>query len=645
MIFRRFFIALIILAFGLISVGGSAYGSSQATSMTTLEGIFTVVWGDGEPGSGGIQTDYFLTTDQNETVQLVISPDLLFSLGGAVNINQKKVAVEGAWLGEEKLFQAYSISMLKGQEIGIQGVYGPQPWISIMCKFADIPDAPRNLAYFQGMFSSAYPGLDHYWRQLSYNLANLQGSGAAGWFTMPHPRSYYLPGGSLNFGAAANDCTAAADPYVNFAPYIGVNLMFNDVLDGYAWGGSWYLCLDGNCGYWSVTWEPPWGYENVSVIAHEEGHGFGLPHSSGDYDRTYDNEWDVMSDSWAPCYRGGDDPTYGCVGQHTIAYHKDLLGWIRPSRLYTATPGSSQTITLERLAIPKTSNYLAAFVPIPGLQGQFYTVEARQLKGYDAYNPGSAVIIHRVNPNWQNPAHVIDIDGNGNTGDAGAMWLPGEAFSDIAHKIQITVLSATPTGFVVKINTNFIPLAGVVIAGPTQGQTCTDYTFTATVNPSTVSTPITYLWEADGQDPITHTGGITDSVVYRWGEVGMQVVNVTASNDSGQVSSWQDVYINAYKPCLDLTGPQIGWLGSTLTFTATTTPLTSTLPLTYTWVVEGQSTITHTNGLTDSSSYAWLTSGLYDLNVTASGHDGVASDTVSVLIIIQRLFLPLTTRH
>jgi hypothetical protein len=139
----------------------------------------------------------------------------------------------------------------------------------------------------------------------------------------------------MNWEAAAQDCTGVANPTVNFSPYIGINLMFNDVLDCCAWGGGWYGCLDGICKVWSMTWEPPWGYENVGVIAHETGHGFGLPHSSGNYGQTYDNQWDLMSDLWSPCGRGATDPVYGCLGQHTISYHKDLLGWIEPAQMST----------------------------------------------------------------------------------------------------------------------------------------------------------------------------------------------------------------------------------------------------------------------------------------------------------------------
>ena len=151
-------------------------------------------------------------------------------------------------------------------------------------------------------------------------------------------------------------------------------MMFNDELDGFAWGGSRYLTLDGVSRTWYTTWEPPWGYENISVIAHEMGHGFGLPHSSGNYGETYDNQWDVMSDIWSSCGIFWD-PTFGCLGQHTISYHKNMQGWI--GARHVVVPLNSQaTLTLEQLALPPAGNDLMAQIPINGSSTLYYTVEA-----------------------------------------------------------------------------------------------------------------------------------------------------------------------------------------------------------------------------------------------------------------------------
>ena len=146
------------------------------------------------------------------------------------------------------------------------------------------PLNPRTLHFSPGMYANAKPGLDHYWRELSYDTANVAGSNAYGWFVLPNPESYYNPtdtAGGTDLTLLANDCIAAADPSVNFSLYSGINMMFNTDFDnGWAWGGSRYMTLDGVTKVWSTTWEPPWAYSDISVIEHEMGHGFGLPHSS-----------------------------------------------------------------------------------------------------------------------------------------------------------------------------------------------------------------------------------------------------------------------------------------------------------------------------------------------------------------------------
>ena len=97
------------------------------------------------------------------------------------------------------------------------------------------------------MYSSSYPGLDHYWREQSYDKINLQGSGAAGWFTYPNrDRLYFYSDGDLNLGRAADDCIAVADPSVDFSGAVGINMMFNGNLDTGGWGSSgWVQTLDG----------------------------------------------------------------------------------------------------------------------------------------------------------------------------------------------------------------------------------------------------------------------------------------------------------------------------------------------------------------------------------------------------------------
>lgn len=461
-------ILLLTLLMGSAQSISAQSGRAVYSQPSSLNGWLTIVWGDSSTGTA--TSERFLLMDESGTVtELLLDKLPIQAQGGILSLNRKFVSVRGVSAalrsrqGGPEALVVSSISLSPSPASGFSNgevlplLSGSKPFVSILCKFSDQANEPNDLAFFQGMYSSDYPGLDHYWREQSYDTVNIVGSTAAGWFVLPHPEIYYNPtdtGQGTNLGLLAEDCIAAADPSVNFTSFSGINMMFNTDFDnGWAWGGSGYYTLDGVTRYWSITWEPPWSYSSITVIAHEMGHGFGLPHSSGNYGITYDNQWDVMSDAWSNCGRL-TDPTYGCLGQHTISYHKDKLGWIPVNQKYIAGPETNIDLTLEQLALPTVGNYKMVQIPISGSSTHFYTVEVRRQTGYDYKLPGQAVIIHEVDTTRREPAHVVDSDGNTNTGDAGARWTVGETFNDGANQLSVSVLSATPTGFQVNIQCN-----------------------------------------------------------------------------------------------------------------------------------------------------------------------------------------------
>ncbi|MFZ5820008.1 MAG: S-layer homology domain-containing protein, partial [Chloroflexota bacterium] len=540
--------------------GGGAWASAlKAGENISMHGQFFIVYGDGPDLAP--QTSYFLHNGDGQVISLELTEEVAQAAGGVLSLNRQQVVAHGSVSkspqGTARL-QVGSIAAAADGP-GPQAVTGPHPWITIMCKFNDMKDTPKDLAYFQNMYGSKWPGLDHYWREVSFNNVNVEGSQAVGWYILPQPRSYYIVNGKLSFGRAANDCTAVADADVNFVNFDGINLMFNAELDGYAWAAAWPLNLDGVAKLWNVTWEPPWAYSNITVLSHEMGHTFGLPHSSGTYGQVYDNRWDVMSAVWVDC-ANSTDPIYGCTGQHTIAFHKDLLGWIDPSERYIPpADGSTHTILLDQLSLPQTDNYKMVKIPIAASRTHFYTLETRHKVGYDVKLPGQAVIIHEVDTTRSIPAHVIDSDNNRDTGDDGAMWLPGETFQDEANGITVTILSATDTGFEISVSAPSLPPSTFYKTSPSHGANNLASDLTLSWDESVGVDNYSYCFDTSDDDDCantwTDTGKATsvalsglDSGTYYW-QVRAANVNATvyANNDD-----WWQFTVNSLPTAIRL---------------------------------------------------------------------------------------------
>jgi len=347
-------------------------------------------------------------------------------------------------------------------------VLGAQPYASLACKFKGLNQTPRDIPYIDGLMGSDFPGLDHYWREISAGLIELTGSTASGWYRLPEPLETYYDTvlDVADYGLLLADCVAEADPDLYLPDFAGINVMVNHSLGGRAVGGSATLNVDGVVKTYGVTWLPDWAWQRQDITAHEMGHSFGWPHSSGPYGQVYDSHWDVMSSGSA----GVTDPDYGPVGSGTIAYHLDLAGWIDPLRKLVVPPDSSSTVILERLDQPVDSGaYL--MLEIAADADTTYTVEARKQVGYDSGIPAEGVVIHDVS--YQ--AFVVDEDGDGDPNDEGAVWVPGETFSDGANGVSVTVDSDTGSGYQVTVvrgsqtplpNLTVTELSGAAISAP-----------------------------------------------------------------------------------------------------------------------------------------------------------------------------------
>jgi hypothetical protein len=425
----------------LVALLAALASAPPAAAQGTVEGVFHLVWRVAQDAAEPVEVTYHLSDDQGRTHTLELDPASLRAFGGPLALNRRRVQVTAAVLsaapgeGGGARLRVLSLRPLQPPLASIADAVqsGSKPYATLLCRFAGSTAVPHPAEYYQAMLGgTAENGLDHYWREVSDGRIDMAGSVVTGWLDLPRTREQYYPGGPSggpDHWAMVADCTRAADSIVDFRQFAGVNMQFSQSMLA-SYGGSAYVTADSVNRLMPMTWMDAGA--GHATYAHEMGHSFGLPHSSGPYASTYDSRWDVMS--------------YGFLehAQHTIIYHKDLLGWIPAAQRYVPAPGSRQTLLLNRSAIPgTTADYQMVQIPLPG--GEFYTVEVRRWVGYDRAIPDEGVIIHRVNPALPDrAAQVVDADSNYNTNDGGAVWLPGERFVDVANQIVVAVDASFP---------------------------------------------------------------------------------------------------------------------------------------------------------------------------------------------------------
>jgi hypothetical protein len=81
------------------------------------------------------------------------------------------------------------------------------------------------------------------------------------------------------------------------------------------------------------------------------------------------------------------------------------------------------------------------------------------------------------------------------------------------------------------------PLEAISISAPPTGTVGTACHAIASVAPPSTSLPVVYRWQATGQEPMTHTNGLSDTAIFTWYTTGAQMITVTAWNACSEMLS------------------------------------------------------------------------------------------------------------
>jgi hypothetical protein len=354
-----------------------------------------------------------------------------------------KVQVRGVRVDQSIVLAAEDLVVVNAVSV-LSNTLGVQKTLVILVNFSNAPTQPFTPATASTAVFGTTSSYDY---EASYQQTSLAGD-VAGWFTIANPST------NCDYSAIASQAKSAASA----AGYVLSNyrrLVYAFPSNTCSWWG-----LGSVGGNPSQAWiHSKYGF-TVTVIGHEMGHNFGLYHShsldcgsavvapSGCTSSEYGDVFDIMGNpSKAP---------------HFNAYQKERLGWLNAgvSPPLTNVPATSGTATYSIAPTEDARNTASRALKIPrgtacSASSEYFYVESRQAKGFDAYlstnaNVLGGVLVHKVTNGSVDSSYLLDMT------PATASWsdpalVAGQTFTDPQTGLAISALSAGSTGALVSV--------------------------------------------------------------------------------------------------------------------------------------------------------------------------------------------------
>lgn len=378
------------------------------------------------------------------SVSFTVTDAIDATLSASVSVNIDVIEAED-------IIETPPVSIAPGRP---EPVLGNIPWVTLLCKFPDVEAEPATVAFVQDMFGSSPGQINHWWKEVSYDRVNLDGSVVLGWYDLPQPREAYISGSDsdadIDDERLTRECIAAADADVDFSRFYGVNTFFNSGFNPFGVGfGEARNIVQDEAGVMATTAISAPAWTSHTGVIHEMSLAMGLPlANNSDRDgNTYDNPWTNMSDGQGYAV---PDLRYELLAKHLNAFEKYSLGWLAASevtelRVDATIPGGLFTRLAPMTNADAGSSRRAIILRDPILGPDvFYTLEARERIGkYDGNLPGTAVIAYQVDLRRPEPAWSLYDNSDGSPPRTYAyssndMWTVGETIEIPGASIRIT---------------------------------------------------------------------------------------------------------------------------------------------------------------------------------------------------------------